>query len=123
MNPPIKFRPIDRADIAKYAKASGDFNRIHLDEEFAKTAGLPSVIAHGMLSMGVASAALLQWKIPKERVKSYSARFKDKVFPGDKLVAEFLAHHRSEDQESFRWRLVKETGEEVLSAEVLLHPE
>ena len=38
-------------DLVKYAKASGDFNPIHLDEEFAKTMGLDNVIVHGMLIM------------------------------------------------------------------------
>ena len=38
-------------DLVKYAKASGDFNPIHLDKEFAKTMGLDNVIAHGMLIM------------------------------------------------------------------------
>ena len=38
-------------DLVKYAKASGDFNPIHLDKEFAKTMGLDNIIAHGMLIM------------------------------------------------------------------------
>ena len=43
--------PFNQNDLVKYAKASGDFNPIHLDKEFAKTMGLDNVIAHGMLIM------------------------------------------------------------------------
>ena len=43
--------PFSQNGIIKYAKASGDFNPIHLDKEFAKTMGLDNVIAHGMLIM------------------------------------------------------------------------
>ena len=43
--------PFDQNDLLKYAKASGDFNPIHLDKEFAKIIGLDNVIVHGMLIM------------------------------------------------------------------------
>ena len=43
--------PFNQNDLVKYAKASGDFNPIHLDREFAKTMGFDNVIAHGMLIM------------------------------------------------------------------------
>ena len=43
--------PFDQNDLLKYAKASGDFNPMHLDKEFAKTIGFDDVIVHGMLIM------------------------------------------------------------------------
>ena len=43
--------PFHQNDLVKYAKASGDFNPIHLDKEFVKTIGLDNVIVHGMLIM------------------------------------------------------------------------
>ncbi|KKB35193.1 MaoC/PaaZ C-terminal domain-containing protein [Bacillus thermotolerans] len=45
--------PIEKLQLVKYAGASGDFNMIHTDEETAKKVGLPGIIAHGMISMGV----------------------------------------------------------------------
>ena len=45
---------IDRALLKQYADASGDQNPIHQDEAFAKSVGLPDVIAHGMLTMALA---------------------------------------------------------------------
>ena len=44
-----------REQIADYAEASGDQNPIHLDDDFARSVGLPGVIAHGMLQMGIAA--------------------------------------------------------------------
>ena len=43
-----------KEQIAAYAEASGDHNPIHLDDEFARSVGLPGVIVHGMLQMGIA---------------------------------------------------------------------
>ena len=49
--PETNIGPFDQNDLLKYAKASGDFNPIHLDKEFAKIIGLDNVIVHGMLIM------------------------------------------------------------------------
>ena len=49
--PETSIGPFHQNDLVKYAKASGDFNPIHLDKEFAKTIGLDNVIVHGMLIM------------------------------------------------------------------------
>ena len=45
---PAQSFPIARADLVRYAGASGDFNPIHWNERFATSVGLPNVIAHGM---------------------------------------------------------------------------
>src|ERR1700693_5293175 len=47
--------------IRQYAEASGDRNPIHLDETFARSAGLPGVIAHGMLTMAFANQMVTDW--------------------------------------------------------------
>ena len=49
---------VNRALLVQYADASGDQNPIHQNEEFAKSVGLPDVIAHGMFTMGVAATYL-----------------------------------------------------------------
>ena len=49
--PETNIGPFNQNDLVEYAKASGDFNAIHLDKEFAKTIGLDNVIVHGMLIM------------------------------------------------------------------------
>lgn len=48
---PMVKPPINKVQLARYAGASGDFNPIHLDEDFARQAGMDGVITHGMLNM------------------------------------------------------------------------
>ena len=52
---------LTRADLLAYAEASGDHNPIHSSDEVAAAVGLPGVIAHGMLTMGLAAAAVSHW--------------------------------------------------------------
>jgi acyl dehydratase len=66
---------LDRSSLVKYAGASGDFNPIHWNERFAKEVGLPNVIVHGMLTMGVASSALEEWLGDPGRIVDYGVRF------------------------------------------------
>ena len=49
---------VTRADLVRYAGASGDFNVIHWNERVAREVGLPGVIAHGMLTAGIAARPL-----------------------------------------------------------------
>ncbi|MGB4629505.1 MAG: MaoC/PaaZ C-terminal domain-containing protein [Propionicimonas sp.] len=64
-----------RADLVRYAEASGDDNPIHLDDEKAAELGLPGVIAHGMLTMGTALRVVTDWIGDPARVVSYQVRF------------------------------------------------
>ena len=57
---PITY-PLTRADLVAYAEASGDPNPIHQDEDVARSVGLPGVIAHGMLTLGLAGRAVAAW--------------------------------------------------------------
>ena len=66
---------IDRALLKQYADASGDQNPIHQNEEFAVSVGLPNVIAHGMLTMGLVGQYAADWAGGSAQVKEYSARF------------------------------------------------
>jgi acyl dehydratase len=59
--PPLVKGPIQQIQLTRYAGASGDFNPIHQDEEFARAAGMGGVFAHGMLSMGWVGQALTDW--------------------------------------------------------------
>ncbi len=85
--PPFAVGPITRTDIVRYAGASGDFNPIHHDEPFAQSAGLPSVMAHGMLSAGILASFVTRW-FGAGTVRRYKVRFRERVWPGDMLQAE-----------------------------------
>jgi acyl dehydratase len=53
--------PLQQIQLTRYAGASGDFNPIHQDDEFARAAGMDGVFAHGMLTMGFVAQALTDW--------------------------------------------------------------
>lgn len=78
---------INRDLLKQYADASGDHNPIHQDEAFAKSVGLPDVIAHGMLTMALAGKYISDWAGGPQNVKEFSARFtKPVVVPAGKSV-------------------------------------
>jgi acyl dehydratase len=79
----IALAPIDRVQIAKYAGASGDYNPMHVDEPFAQSVGMPSVIAHGPLTASLAIHALVS---EGYQLKSFDARLRAPVFPADELT-------------------------------------
>jgi acyl dehydratase len=66
---------IDRAALVQYTGASLDRNRLHWDERFARSVGLPDVIAHGMFTMGTAINVVSEWVGDVGRVVEYGARF------------------------------------------------
>lgn len=66
---------VDRDRLVRYAGASGDFNPIHYNDRVATDVGLPGVIAHGMLTMGLAAAALEEWAGDPGAVLDYGVRF------------------------------------------------
>jgi acyl dehydratase len=59
--PPLVKGPIQQIQLTRYAGASGDFNPIHQDDEFARAAGMGGVFAHGMLSMGFVGQVVTDW--------------------------------------------------------------
>ena len=84
----LELGTVTRVMIARYACAIGDFNPVHLDDDFAKRAGLPSVIAHGPLTAALLIEALMRsGRAP--RVRGVDLRLREPVFPGDNLQATF----------------------------------
>ena len=77
---------ITRENLIRYAGASGDFNPIHWNERVATSVGLPNVIAHGMLTMGLAGRLLTDWLGDPAAVVEYGARFaRPVVVPDDDI--------------------------------------
>jgi len=80
---------VDRATLVQYAGASLDRNRIHWDERFATSVGLPDVIAHGMLTMATAARLVTDWAGDPGALVEYGVRFtKPVVVPDDDRGAE-----------------------------------
>ena len=78
MTLPTQVFTITRADLVRYAEASGDHNPIHQDEEVATSVGLPGVIAHGMYTMALAARAVDSW-FPGAEVVSFGCKFTNPV--------------------------------------------
>lgn len=76
--------PVDRLRLIKYAGASGDYNPIHTIDEAADAAGLPGVIAHGMLTMATMSLPFSPY-LASGYVKGFRSRFSGMVYLGDVL--------------------------------------
>lgn len=66
---------LTRDSLVRYAGASGDFNPIHYRDDIAASVGLPGVLAHGMLTMGVAVQTVVNWIGDPGRVQDYQVRF------------------------------------------------
>ncbi|GAT66193.1 MaoC family dehydratase [Planomonospora sp. ID91781] len=75
--------PVRRASLVMYAGASGDFNPIHWNERFAKTVGLPDVIAHGMFTMAQGGRFVTDWAGDPAAVVDYGVRFSSMVVVPD----------------------------------------
>jgi acyl dehydratase len=80
---------VTRADLVRYAGASGDLNPIHWSDRVATSVGLPGVIAHGMLTMGLAARAVTEWTGDPAALIDYQVRFgRPVVVPDDDEGAE-----------------------------------
>lgn len=118
--PEFRFGPVSRTDLVRYAGASGDFNPLHHDDAFARAAGLPGVMAHGMFSAGLLGSFLVSW-VGERPIRRFKMRFLAPVWPGD------ILHAGGEVVGSETWdnkpvthlalRLWREDGAEVVTGE------
>jgi acyl dehydratase len=88
---PTQTCTVTRADLVRYAGASGDFNPIHWSDRVASSVGLPGVIAHGMFTMALAARALDTWAGGPGHVRELACKFtKPVVVPDDDAGVEVL---------------------------------
>ncbi|MFI7523213.1 MaoC family dehydratase [Micromonospora globbae] len=84
MELPARTFRVTRADLVRYAGASGDFNPIHWSDRIATKVGLPGVIAHGMFTMALVGRAVTEWAGAPDAVVDYGVRFtRPVVVPDD----------------------------------------
>jgi acyl dehydratase len=95
---PARTYPVKRLDLVKYAGASGDFNPIHWNENFAKSVGLPDVIAHGMFTMAEAGRYVTDWVGDPGAVVEFGVRFSSMVVVPDDEGAEIEITGKIEDK-------------------------
>jgi acyl dehydratase len=106
---------IERADLIRYAGASGDFNPIHWNDEWAKSVGLPGVIAHGMFSMGVAARMVSAFAENPAAIKRLRVRFSAMIQPGQTLTVSGEVAGVEGDRVQVRFWGEDEAGNRVLS--------
>lgn len=110
--------PLKRSHFVRYAGASGDFNPIHYDEPYARAAGNQSVFGQGMFTAGVAAHAVADW-FGLERVRTFSVRFRSRVWPGDTIRASAVVTDSEPVSEGERVdadiRVVRDDDETVLT--------
>lgn len=110
---PARTFPVSRATLVRYAGASGDFNPIHYRDDVAASVGLPGVLAHGMLTMGLASSVVLAALPADVRLVDYGVRFTKPVVvdPQDGADVHVLAKVGAVDETSARIDLTVKASE------------
>jgi acyl dehydratase len=107
---------VDADQTFRYSPASGDPMPIHLDEEVAKDAGLPGIIAHGLCTMAFTSWAVLTEVGGEDvkRLKRFAVRFSKMVFPGDDLETRIWQAGRGSHTTKYAFETVRNgsAGEE-----------
>ena len=101
--PDLELPVVTRSALTLYAKASGDHNPIHIDVEFARKAGMPDVIAHGMLLMAWIGRLLTRWA-PQRDLREFGVRFTAITHVGERITC---TGRVSEKEERGGERLVK----------------
>lgn len=102
--PVLELPPISRLTLALYCGASGDHNPIHVDNDFASSAGVPDVFAHGMLSMAWLGRTLTQW-VPQTALRDFSVRFAAITRVGERITCRAQVSDRFEADGERRVRL------------------
>lgn len=123
MLPTLELPPISRLALALYCGASGDHNPIHVDTDFAQSAGMPDVFAHGMLSAAWLGRLLTNW-VPQSAIRSLDVRFAAVTHVGERIRCTGRVAERFEHEGRRRVRLQVATANQdgiiKLSGEALL---
>jgi acyl dehydratase len=107
---------VDEDQTFRYAEASGDSNPIHQDEAFAKMAGLPGIILHGMCTMAMATKGAVDGLAGGEptRIKRVAVRFSKPVLPGQELTTHFWELGGDQDRKTYGFETYNPDGQAVI---------
>jgi acyl dehydratase len=121
--PAFTTEPISRLALALYCGASGDHNPIHVDIDFARSAGQKDVFAHGMLSMAYLARLLTNW-VPQQALRQYGVRFVAITQVGDCITCRGTVVEKFEVDGEKRVRLelstVDASGQVKLSGDAVI---
>lgn len=98
---------LTRDSLVRYAGASGDFNTIHYRDDIAQAVGLPGVLAHGMLTMGISVQPVVSWIGDAAKVVDYGVRFTKPVVvpPEGNATIKVIAKVGALDEETQKARI------------------
>jgi acyl dehydratase len=88
----------DRCATARYASASGDFNPIHLDDQFAQSVGLPGRILHGLYTMALLARAQTEALGGPEHLKRLAVQFRGIAVPEQEIVINSIVKERAAER-------------------------
>jgi acyl dehydratase len=91
-----ELRVVPDADVTRrYAEASGDFNPIHLDDDFARSVGLPGRILHGLYTMALLARAQTEAAGGPAHLKRLAVQFRGTALPGEELTVSSRVSERT----------------------------
>jgi acyl dehydratase len=107
---------IDRDQTYRYRDASGDINPIHVDESFAKMAGLPGIIVHGLCTMAFTSKVMIDRLCGGDplRLKRLRVRFTRPVFPGQTITTRVWPDGERNGRKVYAYETVNPDGQAVI---------
>lgn len=107
---------VDEDQTFRYAKASGDHNPIHQDENVAKAAGLPGIINHGLCTMAFTSKAAIDKLCDGDpsRLRRLKVRFSKPVLPGQEITTKFWKTDESDGITSYAFETFNPDGASVI---------
>ena len=96
--PPLVLDPITHANLVRYAGASGDFNPIHNDKDFAIANGLDGTIAHGMYIMAMIGRLSTNW-VDQRQIHFFGVKFKAMAKLGQTLTCKGVVKRKKDDSD------------------------
>lgn len=116
--------PVTKVQLVKYAGASGDFNPLHTDDEFAQKIGMGGVIAHGMLVMGFLGQYVIELAGISAELSRFRMRFGAVTKPGDEItcsaIVDKLYEKAGKSYADLSLKAEKSPGEVVGSGKAIL---
>ena len=112
----VASQTFDKDQTYRYSDASGDTVPIHLDEEFAKSVGLPGIIIHGLCTMAFTSWAAIQNLAAGDptRLKRLAVRFSKPVLPGEEVTTRFWRSGEHDGVTTFAYETTNPDGDVVI---------
>lgn len=95
---PLMKEPVTKVQLVQYAGASGDFNPLHTDDEFARRIGMDGVIAHGMLIMGFLGEYVMKLAGTNAETTRFRMRFAGMTRPGDVITCSAVVEKVYEEE-------------------------